>query len=132
MKLPEKKRNIIAEFLLLLFAIVLLAIAGPLGILYTFAKCWKFYGFKGACRCVAFVLRRATIGIDQTGNVVLGDFFNDYAKTKDGHPYGDVDETISSATGKNERDGTLTRFGRFFTSVLSVFEYNHAIKWIEE
>lgn len=132
MELPEKKRNLIAQFLLFLFALTLFIILGAIGTVYTFVKSWRRHGFVGSTHCLAQVFRSMTVGIDQTGNVALADFMNSHAIVKEGYQYGNVDETISSATGKNERDGTLTRFGRFFTSVLSLFEYNHAVKWIEE
>lgn len=70
--------------------------------------------------------------IDMLGNVLLQVPMNLLFVKMEGYSYGYVGETISSATGKNEKEGTLTREGRWFTAFLSLcFGKNHAINSIQ-
>jgi len=48
------------------------------------------------------------------------------------HPYGDKDETISSALGKNKRYGTSSRLARVVSWFLGLLEDDHVEKSIEE
>jgi hypothetical protein len=49
-----------------------------------------------------------------------------------GYEFGDVRETISSALGKNQRDGTLSKFGKGICFVLDEIDKNHCKKSIKE
>ena len=73
---------------------------------------------------------------DQHSNVVMQKLFNlIMLKKNEGtepYKYGNPDETISSVFGKNERRGTLTRFGRFWNRFLDRIEEDHSTKSIEE
>ena len=51
--------------------------------------------------------------------------------TKDGYHFGAEGETISSALGKNERDGTLTEDGKKLVKLLNKFDKNHCINAID-
>lgn len=78
-------------------------------------------------------LYRSAISKDQMANIWMREILNDFCITKDGHKYGDEDDTISDITGRNERDGHLTRFGWGFTRFLSlVLGDNHSIESIDE
>lgn len=70
-------------------------------------------------------------GIDQLGNVVCAKLFDVILITKDGHPFGNEDEVISSVIGKNERAGTLTFVGKMLNWLLNAIDKNHTIKAIE-
>lgn len=50
------------------------------------------------------------------------------------HPYkfGNVNETISSALGKNQRDGTLSKFGKAICFILDKIDSNHCQNSIKE
>ena len=59
------------------------------------------------------------------------------AVEKDGiitYPYkfGVDGETISSALGKNQLMGTLTKEGKMLVNILNKLEKNHCVKWIDE
>jgi len=71
--------------------------------------------------------------IDQFGNRLACDLFNDILITDKGHKYGNIDETISSVTGRNYQAGTLTRAGRIFRAFLDfAFGKNHSVNSIGE
>lgn len=48
------------------------------------------------------------------------------------YKFGDVRETISSALGKNQRDKTLTLFGKLVCNILNFLDKNHCEKSIKE
>lgn len=82
---------------------------------------------------------KSALVYDQLANVWMKEILNDHCIQKDpfgspiGYPYGDEDDTISDVTGRNERDGTLTKFGWGFTKFLSfVFGKGHSIESIDE
>ena len=78
-------------------------------------------------------LYRSAISEDQYGNIWLKEILNDLCVKAGGHHYGDEDDTVSDITGRNERDGTLTTTGKWFTRALSaVLGKNHAIQSIDE
>ena len=68
---------------------------------------------------------------DKYGNVLGQYVFNDILIKPYGYKYGNGNETISSATGKNKVRGTFRKLGRFFDAVLEKFEKNHSIKSID-
>ena len=53
-------------------------------------------------------------------------------KTKTGYKFGVEGETISSALGKNERDGTLTKRGKQLVKLLNWLDKDHCRKAIVE
>lgn len=103
----------------------------PLGLLITFfinlyKRRWSF-SFK---RLDQQFLSIAT-SIDASGNVVCKDLFNLILIRKGGCEFGNRKETISSALGKNLRDNTLTKAGKFIVFVLDKIEDNHCLKSID-
>lgn len=51
---------------------------------------------------------------------------------ENGYQFGRLKETISSALGKNERDGTLTKLGKKIVWLLDVIEKDHCKNSIRE
>jgi hypothetical protein len=49
-----------------------------------------------------------------------------------GYQFGNINETISSALGKNKRDNTLTKVGLLLCYILDSIDENHCIKSIQE
>lgn len=49
---------------------------------------------------------------------------------ENGYPFGDIDETISSVLGKNQRDGTLKPSGKILCYILDTIEKDHCKKSI--
>jgi hypothetical protein len=69
--------------------------------------------------------------IDQTLNACLLFPLNDFMRLPNGVNYGNIDETISGVTGKNQLKNKLTWFGKSVNWFLSQLEKNHSINSIE-
>lgn len=67
---------------------------------------------------------------DQYGNVLGKYLFNHILIRKDGHRFGNPDETISSVLGKNEQAKTLRWLGKFIAWVLNTIDPGHTKKAI--
>ena len=112
-----------AEWILFFFACISAIGLYPLGFLYRILKWKEFERY----------LRQVSLSIDIAGNAILGGLLNDNFITKDSvHKFGVVHETISDNLGENERDQTLTNFGKRIANLLSVFDFNHVKKSIVE
>ena len=118
--------------LLFIIAVILTVITVPFGILYGFMKCLLKFDFKALFRKTNKYFRLLAISIDQMGNVAMQDLFDDILIKKNGYKFGDVDETISSVLGKNERTQTLKSPGRAIVWFLNFIDPNHALNSIEE
>ena len=111
------------EWILFFFAIISAIGIYPLGFLYRIVKWESFKSY----------LRKVSLTIDITGNIVVGELLNDNFITEaSAHKFGVHQETISDNLGENERDETLTSFGKRFSNLLSVFDFDHAKKSIVE
>ena len=72
----------------------------------------------------------AAIAIDQTGNVLMSDLFNELFIKKEGCQFGDKNETISSVLGKNQEKNTLTKAGALLAKGLDKIDKNHSLNSI--
>ena len=59
-------------------------------------------------------------------------FWNSVLIEAGGYQFGKEGETISSALGKNQRDGTLTKVGKALAFVLDKIDPNHCLNSIDE
>lgn len=75
--------------------------------------------------------KNLAIAKDQYGNALGGPVFNKVLIKDNGYKYGNPDETISSATGKNKIKGTFRPIGSFLDYCLEKAEPNHSIKSID-
>lgn len=110
------------SLILFLTALILGYILFPLGFLYailTFRVSKSKYLFN-----LAFAL-------DKLGNAVLGVVMNDVLKKKNGHKFGNYDETISYVLGRNKFTGTLTGFGRLIAWILNKIDPEHVEKAVK-
>lgn len=108
--------------MLALVAIVLATVLFPAGIIYAAVAS------GGYISGILFELAR---GIDQTGNAVCYLLFNKILIKDDSlHPFGDVDETISSVIGRNKLINNLTWAGQLLDLILELFEAGHSVKSI--
>jgi len=117
--------------LLAFVSMIMAVLLFPLGLVITFVinlykRRWKF-SFK---RLDRQFLSIAT-SVDTSGNVICKDLFNLVLIKKGGYQFGNRKETISSALGKNQRDNTLTKAGKFVVFVLDKIEDNHCLKSID-
>jgi hypothetical protein len=65
--------------------------------------------------------RRSAILIDELGNTLFSQPFNLLM----GSGFGELNETISSRLGKNERDKTLKPFGKLICKILNKLDKDH-------
>jgi hypothetical protein len=75
--------------------------------------------------------KQTAIDIDRFGNRNFRCFLNTTMQVN-GYEFGDVRETISSALGKNQRDGTLSNFGKRICFILDKIDPEHCRKSIKE
>jgi hypothetical protein len=75
--------------------------------------------------------RETALDIDRFGNRNFRTLFN-AALQKNGYQFGNVNETISSALGKNQLQNTLTKAGRGLVWILDKIEPNHCLNAIGE
>ena len=109
--------------ILFLVAYILAFVLFPLGFVYaliTFRVSKKKYLFN-----LAFA-------IDKLGNATLGVVMNDILKKKGGLSFGNYDQTISYALGRNQQLQTLTKLGRFVAYILDWIDPNHCTKAVEK
>lgn len=115
------------DFILLVISLTLLYILLPFVTLYSFVKNL----IKRDWRNMKLRFFRAAYSIDQFGNVIASELFNDVLIKKGGYKFGNPDETISSVMGKNYRDNTLTSAGKVLRVVLDTIDENHCLNSIE-
>ena len=72
------------------------------------------------------------IDLDKFGNRNFRAFLNATMRLRNGYKFGNVNETISSALGKNQRDKTLSWFGKFIAFILDKLDKEHCKKSINE
>ena len=90
---------------------------------------WIIVTFKQGLSNAYF--KETAIDIDKFGNRNFRTFLNATMKIKGGYMFGNVNETISSALGKNQRAGTLTKFGKVICKILDTIDKNHCEKSIQ-
>jgi hypothetical protein len=73
--------------------------------------------------------KQTALNLDKFGNREFRAFLN-FSMQKNGYQFGNPNETISSALGKNERDNTLTKCGRILVKILDIIDKNHCKKSI--
>ena len=109
--------------ILTLTAMILFMVFAPFGIL------WQVFTNLRGVNNYFFDI---AISIDQSGNVVCGKLLDMVMRKRDGHPFSNPDETISSCIGKNHRSNTLTWCGKVLHYLLNKIENDHSEKAIEE
>ena len=82
-------------------------------------------GYKGYFRSTA-------VNLDKFGNREFRTLFNCTLRKYNGYKFGNVNETISSALGKNQRDKTLTFVGKVLVFILDTIDKDHCKKSITE
>ena len=122
-----KKKNPLLGFPLFLISILLLVFTGPIGLAYGLLQRLLKGGIRGAGR----YLFQLAVSIDQLGNVMMQHLLNTLWIKKGGYPFGNRDETISSALGRNKQEKTLTYFGRVMDRILDTLDPNHTLNAID-
>lgn len=123
----DKKVNPFIGALLFLISIVLLLITGPLGFIYGLFYSMGTRGIKG----IGEYLLKVAISIDQLGNVMMQHLLNSIWMKTGGYKFGNRDETISSALGRNKKLGTLTFSGNLIDKILDIIDPDHSLNSID-
>lgn len=123
----DKKSRPLIGILLFLISIMLMVLTGPLGLIYGF---FQQLFTKGLLGIGEFSLKIA-VSIDQLGNVIMQHLFNLLWIKEGGYEFGNSDETISSALGKNKQLGTLSGFGKAIDKILDSIDSNHSLNSID-
>lgn len=124
---PDVRKSSAFGGLLFVISLVLLALTGPLGFVYGLLHSLLSRGLRG----VGEYLLQLAISIDQLGNVLMQHLLNGLWIKTGGYPFGNRDETISSALGRNKREGTLTAFGSAMDALLDRIDPNHTLNSID-
>jgi len=124
---PNKKANPFIGVLLFLISVVLFAFTAPFGFIYgIFHSLYK----KGLMGIGEYFLKIA-ISVDQLGNVLMQHLLNALWVKRGGYKFGNRDETISSALGRNRKLESLTLFGTTIDKILDVIDSNHSLNSID-
>ncbi|MDX1315441.1 MAG: NUDIX domain-containing protein, partial [Eudoraea sp.] len=122
-----KKASPLIGVLLFVISLILLILTVPLGFIY--GVCYKLVT-KGLTGLGEYTLKIA-ISIDQLGNVIMQHLLNLLWIRKGGYKFGNRDETISSALGRNKVLGKLTGFGKLIDKILDLIDPNHSLNSID-
>ncbi len=123
----DKKVNPLIGILLFFISILLFVFTVPFGFVYAiFYKVFK----RGLTGIGEYALKIA-ISLDQLGNVTMQHLLNFLWIKEGGYYFGNRDETISSAIGRNKKLGTLTLFGRAIDNLLDTIDPNHSLNSID-
>ena len=76
--------------------------------------------------------RNTALSIDIWANFEFRTLWNTKLRIDGGYEFGKTGETISSALGKNERDGTLSKKGKLLVKILDFLDENHCENSIKE
>ena len=76
--------------------------------------------------------RSTALSIDIWGNREFRTLWNTKLRIDGGYEFGRIGETISSALGKNQRDKTLTIYGKILVAILDFLDENHCQNSIKE
>ena len=96
----------------------------PLSLLNFLAVAFKFKDLG--------YFKSSAINLDRFGNSEFRTLFNLTLKKKEGYKFGNMEETISSALGKNQRGDTLSIVGKLLVLILDTIDKNHCKKSIKE
>ena len=75
--------------------------------------------------------KSSAVNLDRFGNSEFRTLFNLTLNKKGGYEFGNFEETISSALGKNQRDNTLSFAGKVLVFILDTIDKNHCKKSIK-
>ena len=117
---------------LAIVAVILSIILVPIGLCFSLiVLVIDLVKLKFSVKGFSKFYRALALSIDQLGGVILGPLFNAILITKDGYKFGDEDDTISYALGRNLELGTLTRRGRWLQVTLDNIDKDHCKKAVE-
>lgn len=117
-------------FILYIVALIILGIVSVLNTIFLPIYYIFTFNFKAGAKHLNTFFYKMALSIDQFGNVMCASLFNLVLIEKDGHKYGDEDDTISYITAKNMYKGKLKTTGVFLAAVLEWLDRGHMEKAI--
>ena len=93
---------------------------------------WNLIIVNRKCGNTKGYFRSTALSIDIWANREFRTLWNAHLRTEKGYEFGKEGETISSALGKNQRDGTLTITGKTLVAILDFLDENHCENSIKE
>ena len=115
------------NFILVILAKLLYLTVEPINFIYVILIKKKF-----TWKRLNGYFREQAVAIDRFGNSQYRSLFNAWFVKEKGYQHGNINETISSVLGKNQRDETLTSFGKIVTKILDFIDNNHCKNSINE
>lgn len=115
------------NFILIILTKLLYLAVGPFNFFYVILIKKKF-----TWKRLNGYFREQAIAIDRFGNSQYRSLLNAWFIKEKGYQHGNINETISSVLGKNQRDETLTKFGMLITKIIDRMDENHCQKSINE
>ena len=115
------------NLILVILAKLLYLVFEPISFVYV-----NFFKKKFNWRRLSGYFRDEAVAIDRFGNSQYRSLFNTWFVKENGYKHGNINETISSVLGKNQRDETLTKFGMLITKILDRMDENHCKDSINE
>jgi len=115
-------------FILFLVANLLFLPLTVLNVLAVLYKNIKVYGFLNV---INIYFKQTALDLDRFANHNFRTLWNTVLITKDGYQFGLIQETISSALGKNQVKQTLTTTGKILCFILNTLDNNHCINSID-
>ena len=115
------------NFILVILAKLLYLTVEPINFIYAILIKKKF-----SWKRLNGYFRNEALAIDRFGNSQYRSLFNAWFIKEKGYQHGNINETISSVLGKNQRDETLTKFGMLITKIIDRMDENHCKKSINE
>lgn len=111
--------------ILSLIAPFLLLVLSPINLVVVLFKNYKTHGFW---KTINKYFLDSAVNVDKFGNYNLSPLFNEVLIKKVGYKFGDINETISSVLGKNQRDNTLTIIGWIIVILLWIIDIQYWLK----
>ena len=115
------------NFILVILAKLLYLAVEPINFFYVI-----FIKKKFTWKWLNGYFREEALAIDRFGNSQYRSLFNSWFVKENGYQHGNINETISSVLGKNQRDETLTKLGKLLVKILNRMDENHCKESINE
>ena len=115
------------NFILVILAKLLYLAVEPINFFYVILAKKKF-----TWKRLDGYFREEAVAIDRFGNSQYRSLFNAWFVAEGGYQHGNINETISSVLGKNQRDEKLTKVGKVLVYILNCIDKNHCLKSINE
>lgn len=102
----------------------------PLTVINIIAVLYNNINSKGFWKTINGYFMTGAIDIDRFGNHNFRTLLNICLIKENGYQFGNINETISSVLGKNQRDKTLSFVGKILAGLLDLIDEKHCYKSI--